>query len=98
MSVALNAAFSTAMNGRSKDRSERVAEKMNLSATVAAVRCNAGGELITNVFAPLGYTVTLERQPLDPRFPLNFRQTALPRKSPNPNGLEREIKPFVFCD
>jgi len=69
MSVALNAAFSTALNGRSKDRPERVAEKMNLSATVAAVRCNAGGELITNVFAPLGYTVTLERQPLDPRFP-----------------------------
>ncbi len=50
MSVALNAAFSTAMNGRSKDRPERVAEKMNLSATVAAVRCNAGGDLITHRF------------------------------------------------
>ena len=69
MSVALNAAFSTAMNGRSKDRPERVTEKMNVSATVAAVRCNAGAELITKLFTPLGYSVTLERQTLDPRFP-----------------------------
>ncbi len=69
MSVALNAAFSTAMNGRSKDRPERVEEKMNLTATIAAVRCNAGSELITKLFAPLGYAVTVERQPLDPRFP-----------------------------
>ena len=38
MSVALNAAFSTAMNGRSKDRPERVEEKMNLTATVASLR------------------------------------------------------------
>lgn len=68
-SVALIAAFSTAMNGRSKERPARVQEKLPLRAQIAALNCAGGVELLTRLFAPLGYTVTAERQPLDTRFP-----------------------------
>jgi 3' terminal RNA ribose 2'-O-methyltransferase Hen1 len=68
-SVALNAAFSTAMNGRSKDRPNRVDEKMRLTICLAAVSCSAGAELVEKLFAPLGYEIALERAVLDERFP-----------------------------
>lgn len=66
LSVALNAAFSTAMNGRSRERAERVTEKMNLRASLSAVACAAGEDLLTRFFSPLGYTVSVESLPLDP--------------------------------
>ncbi|HZT40722.1 MAG TPA: 3' terminal RNA ribose 2'-O-methyltransferase Hen1 [Chthonomonadaceae bacterium] len=69
LGVALAAAFSTAMNGRSKERPERVAEKMPLRASLPALSCIGGEELIARLFAPLGYEVTTERHPLDARFP-----------------------------
>lgn len=67
-SVALNTAFGTALAGRSK-RSERVDERMHWRVELPAVACDAGEGLIARLFAPLGYTVTALRFPLDPRFP-----------------------------
>ncbi|HEV8192508.1 MAG TPA: 3' terminal RNA ribose 2'-O-methyltransferase Hen1, partial [Ktedonobacterales bacterium] len=69
VSVALNVAFSTAMAGRSKQKTERFAEHMRWRITLPAVACDAGEKLITSVFAPLGYTVVTARLPLDPQFP-----------------------------
>jgi len=69
LGVALIEAFSTAMNGRSKERSERVTEKMPLRAHLAALNCAGGAEMVTRLFAPLGYVVTAQRAPLDGRFP-----------------------------
>ncbi len=69
VSVALNVAFSTAMAGRAKQKAERFAERMHWQITLPAVACDAGEKLITNVFAPLGYTVVTTRLPLDPQFP-----------------------------
>lgn len=69
MSVALGEVFSTALSGRSKERPERVAERMPLRATLAAVDCDAGEGLIRRLFEPLGYVVAVQRVPLDPRFP-----------------------------
>jgi 3' terminal RNA ribose 2'-O-methyltransferase Hen1 len=69
MSVALVEAFSTAMNGRSKERPERVGEKMLLRAQLAALHCASGQDLLMRLFAPLGYTVTMQRTLLDARFP-----------------------------
>ncbi len=69
MSVALVEAFSTAINGRSRERPERVGEKLPLRAHLAALNCAGGSDLLTRLFAPLGYTVTAQRQPLDTRFP-----------------------------
>ncbi len=69
LSVALIEAFSTAMNGKSRERPERVSEKMTVKITVAALSCDGGEDLTTRLFAPLGYAVAATRLPLDERFP-----------------------------
>lgn len=69
LSVAVAAAFGSALNGRSKERPDRVAEKMPLCIRLSAVNCGAGEAMIRRLFEPLGYTVTLEHPPLDSRFP-----------------------------
>ncbi len=71
LSVALAECFGTAMGGRSKERQERVVEKMPLSATLYALDCDGGEELIRRLFEPLGYAVTAPRAAplLDDRFP-----------------------------
>src|SRR5262249_39169574 len=69
VSVALNVAFSTAMAGRSKQKSERFLERMQWHITLPAVACDAGQTPITIIFAPLGYAVATARLPLDVRFP-----------------------------
>jgi len=74
LSVALNKLFSTAMNGRSKERQELVEKSLPLKATLAVVACRGGGlgggaeDLLHRLFAPLGYTVTATRHPLDENF------------------------------
>jgi 3' terminal RNA ribose 2'-O-methyltransferase Hen1 len=70
LSVAISECFGTALGGRSKERPERVNEALPLTATLHALDCDGGEALILRVFEPLGYTVTVERQPLlDTRFP-----------------------------
>ena len=68
-SVALKVAFSTAMNAKAQTHAERYAERMHWQVTLPAVACDAGESMITRLFAPLGYTVTTTRLPLDPTFP-----------------------------
>ena len=70
MSVAMAKAFSTAMNGRCKDRPELVDTALPFEVTVSVLPAPRGGErLIREVFEPLGYTVSLERHALDSTFP-----------------------------
>ena len=71
LSVALAECFGTAMGGRSKERQHRVAEKLPLAATLYALDCDGGEDLIRRLFEPLHYTVTIERAAplLDDRFP-----------------------------
>ncbi len=68
LSVAMNKLFSTAMNGRSKERQELVDRPMTLSVKIAVVPCRGGEELLRRLFEPLGYTVTATRHALDNRF------------------------------
>ena len=68
-SVALNVAFGSALGGKSRERPERVNEVMRWEVSLPVVACDAGEDLITRIFAPLGYEVTVERLPLDPVFP-----------------------------
>src|SRR5262249_27248493 len=68
-SVALKVAFSSAMSGKGKTHAERYAERMRWEITLPAVACDAGESLITRIFAPLGYSVTTTRLPLDASFP-----------------------------
>lgn len=69
MSVALNELFSTAMNGRSKERQELVDTALPLTATLSAAPCRGGEALLRRLFEPLGYEVEALAHPLDERFP-----------------------------
>ena len=71
MSVALLKAFSTAMNGKCKDKPELVNTKLPFEVTIAVISAPKGGEdLIRKCFEPLGYNVELIPHALDPKFPL----------------------------
>ncbi len=69
LSVAMGEVFSTALGGRSRERPDRVNEKMPLSATLHALACDGGEPLIRRIWEPLGYTVENTHLPLDTRFP-----------------------------
>ncbi|MFM2268766.1 MAG: hypothetical protein RL757_2207 [Bacteroidota bacterium] len=69
MSAAIAQAFSTAMNGRCKDKPELVDVPLPLEVCIAVIPVPKGGKiLIEKLFEPLGYTVQLERHALDPHF------------------------------
>ena len=69
MSVALSKAFSTAMNGRCKNKPELVEVEMPFEVKVSVLPAPKGGELlIRKMFEPLGYTVIVERYQLDNKF------------------------------
>ena len=70
MSVAISKAFSTAMNGKSKERPELVDELFQIEVNVSAVPAPKGGEeLIKKLFGPLGYEITTRQYVLDDMFP-----------------------------
>ena len=69
MSVALSKAFSTAMNGRCKNKPELVDVSMPFEAKISVLSAPRGGEfLIRKFFEPLGYLVQSERHILDDQF------------------------------
>jgi len=70
LSVALAKAFSSALNGKCKDKPELVTEKLPFEVTIAVLPAPQGGEkLIRKLFEPLGYEVNLTRHALDTQFP-----------------------------
>jgi 3' terminal RNA ribose 2'-O-methyltransferase Hen1 len=69
LSVALADVFSSAMAGKAKDRVELVDASLPLKVVVASVPCFGGEDLLRRLFEPLGYTVSIEGRPLDPKFP-----------------------------
>ena len=69
LSVALSRVFGTAMGGRSKERQELADTPLRWTAVIAAAPCRNGESFIRRLFEPLGYTVDVERHPLDERFP-----------------------------
>ncbi|MGH2487131.1 MAG: 3' terminal RNA ribose 2'-O-methyltransferase Hen1, partial [Ktedonobacterales bacterium] len=68
-SVALRVAFSSALSGSTKTRPDLLEHSVPWVVKLPAVACRGGEDLLTRLFAPLGYTVTTTRLPLDPRFP-----------------------------
>jgi 3' terminal RNA ribose 2'-O-methyltransferase Hen1 len=69
MSVAIADVFSTALQGRSKDRPELVDQPLPLDVRIATLPCRGGEQLLRRLFEPLGYTVQAERHALDETFP-----------------------------
>jgi len=69
LSVAMGRAFGTAMSGRSKGRQQLADQPIPLAAKLTVVACGPGEGLIRELFEPLGYAATVERHPLDEKFP-----------------------------
>ncbi len=69
LSVAIAKVFRTALNGICKDRPELVDTPLPLTAKISVLPSRGGERLLHNLFEPLGYKMTTERHPLDPKFP-----------------------------
>jgi 3' terminal RNA ribose 2'-O-methyltransferase Hen1 len=69
LSVAIAEVFGTALSGRSKDRPELAAQPLPFEVTLPVLPSRAGEPLIRELFEPLGYSLTIDRLPLDPQFP-----------------------------
>ena len=69
MSVAIAKAFSTAMNGRCKDKPELVDIAMPFEVTIAVLPVRGGDGVLRQLFEPLGYEIAATRHPVDPTFP-----------------------------
>jgi 3' terminal RNA ribose 2'-O-methyltransferase Hen1 len=70
LSVAIGRVFGTALGGRSRERPELAAAPLPLTARLPAVPARGGGaDLLTRLFAPLGYRVAATPLPLDPHVP-----------------------------
>lgn len=69
LSVAMKRVFGTAMAGTSKGRQEVADAAIPLEAEVPVLRCRGGEALVRAWFEPLGYSVEVERLPLDDHFP-----------------------------
>lgn len=70
LSAALVKAFSTAMNGKCKEKPELVKEKIPFEILISSIPVPKGGEiLIRKFFEPLGYEIELSRLALDKKFP-----------------------------
>lgn len=69
MSTAIAKAFSSALNGKCKDKPELVQTPLPLQIKLSVVPVRGGRELLDNLFIPLGYQVTAEQHILDEHFP-----------------------------
>ncbi len=69
LSVTLADLFSTAMNGRCKDKPELVETVFPFVAHLPTLPCRGGENFLRQIFEPLGYAVEATGQPLDPTFP-----------------------------
>lgn len=69
LSVAIGQVFRTALSGVCKEKQALADTPIALTLTVSALPCHGGENLLRRLFEPLGYAVTLERQPLDAAFP-----------------------------
>lgn len=68
LSVAIANVFGSALSGKSKERPELVQQPLPLEATVSAVECRGGEDVLRRLFEPLGYTVDVTGHKLDETF------------------------------
>lgn len=69
LSGAIAKAFSSALNGRCKDKPEMVNVPLELEVNIPVLPVRGGETLLRNLFEPLGYTVQCSQLPLDEQFP-----------------------------
>jgi 3' terminal RNA ribose 2'-O-methyltransferase Hen1 len=69
MSVALGRLFTTALNGKSKERQILAETPIPLEAKLPVIAARGGEELVRRLFEPLGYHVDVARLSMDDKFP-----------------------------
>lgn len=69
LSVAIAQVYSSALQGRCKDRPQLAATALPLEAVIDVLPVRGGEGLLREVFEPLGYAVQATRHPLDEQFP-----------------------------
>jgi len=69
MAVAIGTVFSTALKGVCRALPERAVQPLPLRIEVPVVPTRGGGELVRQLFEPLGWTVSAQSVALDERFP-----------------------------
>ena len=69
MSTAINRVFSTAMNGKCTKCQELADSKLSLEATIYNLPVRGDKELVSEIFEPLGYNITVRESVLDEQFP-----------------------------
>ena len=69
LSVAIAQVYGTALSGICKDRPELVNTTIPLEAAITALPCRGDEKILRQLFEPLGYSLTAERQTLDTKFP-----------------------------
>jgi hypothetical protein len=69
LSVAIGRLFTSALNGKSKERPELAAAPIPLIAKLPVIAARGGEELVRRLFEPLGYTMQVTGLPLDEQFP-----------------------------
>src|SRR5262245_27313375 len=69
LSVAIAKTLRTALGGRCAERPELVERAIPLSAMVTPLPVRGGADLVERLFAPLGYTISVEPLPLDDTLP-----------------------------
>ena len=67
LSVAIAQVYRSALAGKCKERPELVEQAMPLVAKMPALPCRGGTPFLRGLFKPLGYEISAERLPLDPR-------------------------------
>lgn len=68
LSVAIAQVFGSALQGKSRERPELATTAIPLEATISAVECRAGEEVLRKLFEPLGYAVEVTGHKLDDHF------------------------------
>jgi 3' terminal RNA ribose 2'-O-methyltransferase Hen1 len=69
MSTAIVKAFSSAMNGKCKDKPELVDLALPLEVKLSVLPVSGGETMLYRMFDPLGYMVAATQHPLDTQFP-----------------------------
>ena len=69
LSVAISQVFSSAMNGRCKERPELATQAMPLTVRIDVLPVRGGEDLVRRLFEPLGYAISATRHPLDEQYP-----------------------------
>jgi 3' terminal RNA ribose 2'-O-methyltransferase Hen1 len=69
MSAAIAKAYSSALNGRCKDKPELVDIAMPFTAKLAVLPVKGGEVILKALFEPLGYTINAVQHPLDTTYP-----------------------------